>query len=481
MICCTKKRTGFGMGENHELCLHERSGKRIRPGLEYEPSRWRAAGGNACPASHCGVAPGLEHRGQPGSGDAHGFFGTSPGDVRTDRSSIVRGSPASRPDTLGSFTDCGWGNATAAVGRPSRRYLQLILTGVAPIIHAEALLWFPRESELPFCGVGNNLLTEAGCARLIALISREHDWKAEPTYLCNHAAETAWHREFPQIRQLLTIYVADTRPLGWVVAANKGSEKRFRHSDAALLAPFASLVRLYDQSVSQAHEMQQLLLGFARSLTAAVDAKDPRRAGHSERTARIAVEIARQLSLPEIDLGEVYLAGLLHDIGKIGVPEYLFHKTAAWSTQDWQQHQRHTQIGYSFLADLPKLRQIALAVLYHHEHYDGSGYPDGLQSEAIPILARIVAVADAYDAWSTGYWDRSPVSVSEVEKRLLAESGSKWDPQVVQALLAARDALLAIRPGGVGQSFCQHVCQTLTVSEPGESTAKQSDVEAYEI
>jgi hypothetical protein len=189
------------------------------------------------------------------------------------------------------------------LGRPSRRYLQLILTGVAPIIHAEALLWFPRESELPFCGVGNNLLTEAGCARLIALISREHDWKAEPTYLCNHAAETAWHREFPQIRQLLAIYVADTRPLGWVVAANKGSEKRFRHSDAALLAPFASLVRLYDQSVSQAHEMQQLLLGFARSLTAAVDAKDPRRAGHSERTARIAVEIARQLSLPEIDLG----------------------------------------------------------------------------------------------------------------------------------------------------------------------------------
>jgi HD-GYP domain-containing protein (c-di-GMP phosphodiesterase class II) len=367
------------------------------------------------------------------------------------------------------------------LGRPSRRYLQLILTGVAPIIHAEALLWFPRESELPFCGVGKNLLTEAGCARLIALISREHDWKAEPTYLCNHAAEKAWHREFQQVRQLLAIYVADTRPLGWVVAVNKGAEKGFRHSDAALLAPFASLVRLYDQSVSQAHEMQQLLLGFARSLTAAIDAKDPRRAGHSERTARIAVEIARQLSLPEIDLGEVYLAGLLHDIGKIGVPEYLFHKTTAWSTQDWQQHLRHTQIGYSFLADLPKLRQIALAVLYHHEHYDGSGYPDGLQSEAIPILARIIAVADAYDAWSTGYWDRSPVSVSEVEKRLLAESGSKWDPQVVQALLAARDALLAIRPGGVGQSFCQHVCQTLTVSEPGEPTANQSDVEACEI
>jgi len=367
------------------------------------------------------------------------------------------------------------------LGHPSRRYLQLILTGVAPIIHAEALVWFPRESELPFCGVGKNLLTEAGCARLITLITRENDWKAEPTYLCNHVAETAWHREFPQIRQLLAIYVTDTRPLGWVMAVNKGSEKGFRHTDAALLAPFVSLIRLYDQSVAQVQEMQQLLLGFARSLTAAVDSKDPRRAGHSERTARIAVEIARRLSLPGLDLGEVYLAGLLHDIGKIGVPEHLFRKNTPWNAQDMQQFQRHTQVGYSFLADLPKLRQVALAILHHHEHYDGSGYPDGLSGEAIPILARIIAVADAYDAWSTGYLDRPAVSVGEAERRLVAESGSKWDPQVVQALLAARDALLAIRPGGVGQSFCQHVCQNPTVSELDELTANQSDAEVYEI
>jgi len=351
------------------------------------------------------------------------------------------------------------------LGRASARHLHLLLHGVAPIIGAEALFWLPRGSHLPFLGVGKNCLTEAGCARLVAIISREHDWVADSTHICNQAAETAWHKEFPQIRNALALYVADQAPVGWLLAVNKSAGNGFRRTDAAVLAPFASLVRLYDQSVAQMQEMQELLFGFARSLTTAVDAKDPRRAGHSERTARIAVEIARQLNLRDCDLGEIYLAGLLHDIGKLGLPETLFRKSGPWSADEILRFQYHVHIGYTFLADLQKWRNIAPAVLHHHEFYDGSGYPDGLRGEDIPLVARIVAVADAYDALSTGYYDQEPLTISETEKRLRSESGSKWDPNVVRALLEAWDALLAIRPGSVGQSFCEHVGQTLAVSD----------------
>ncbi|MCS7167090.1 MAG: HD domain-containing protein [Gemmatales bacterium] len=339
--------------------------------------------------------------------------------------------------------------------------VQMLLGASVHVLGVETLAWLPSESPLPFACAGTVAWSEGDCARLITLVSREHDWRSQPIYVQDQNQESLWAREFPQVRQMLCLGLVEQVPLGWILAINKTSGERLRRSDSALLMPFLGLLRVLHYSVLRIDELRELLFGFARSLTAAIDAKDPRRTGHSERTARIAVAIARRLSLSDTDLGEVYLAGLLHDIGKLGLPDSLLRNSGRWTPEELQRFRQHVNIGYTFLADLQSLRNILPAILHHHEHYDGSGYPDGLRGEQIPLIARIVAVADAYDALTTGYYDQAPLPLAEVEKRLLQEAGTKWDPCVVSALYAAREELLAIRPGEVGQSFCWHMERAL--------------------
>lgn len=368
------------------------------------------------------------------------------------------------------------------LSREPNANLHLLLTATVPIIGVETLAWVPAESHLPFSCAGDVLWSHGACARLLTLIAREHDWSSHPEYSATSTDSTAWQHEFPQVRQVLALYLAEQKPLGWLLAINKTSNNAFRRRDAALLTPFCGLIRFYHHSTVQLQEMRELLLGFVRSLTAAVDAKDPRRLGHSERTARIAVAIARHLSLSDTDLGEIYLAGLLHDIGKLGIPDSLLRKPGPWSQKDILCFRQHVNIGYSLFADLPMLRNVLPAILHHHEYYDGSGYPDGLKGEQIPLIARIIAVADAYDALTTGYYDVPALPLSEVEKQLRQESGQKWDPRVIQALLQASDELLMIRPGSVGQSFCQHMYQALNAglnleeSKPGSSLSSVYDL-----
>src|SRR5262249_1668079 len=144
-----------------------------------------------------------------------------------------------------------------------------------------------------------------------------------------------------------------------------------------------------------------LLVGLTRSLTAALDAKDAYTHGHSERVARIAVELGREMGLEEDELGNVYLAGLLHDIGKIGVNDTVLNKAGPLTPEEEEHVKKHVTIGYAILRDLHQLKDLLPGVLHHHERYDGQGYPHGLAGDAIPLLARLLAVADSFDAMST--------------------------------------------------------------------------------
>jgi HD-GYP domain-containing protein (c-di-GMP phosphodiesterase class II) len=200
-------------------------------------------------------------------------------------------------------------------------------------------------------------------------------------------------------------------------------------------------------------DLKELLVGLTRSLTAALDAKDRYTFGHSERVARIAVELGREMRLDPDQLGDIYLAGLLHDVGKIGIRDAVLQKTEVLSAEEQEHIQEHVTIGYSILADLRPIRNLLPGVLYHHERFDGKGYPDGLAGEEIPLLARILAVADAYDAMSQSRPYREPLPNREVEERLLAGAGSQWDKQVVDAFCRCRQKIYAIRQRGVGDSL----------------------------
>jgi HD-GYP domain-containing protein (c-di-GMP phosphodiesterase class II) len=224
-----------------------------------------------------------------------------------------------------------------------------------------------------------------------------------------------------------------------------------------LLTPFVALLGLHVRSSDRYQELKDLLVGLTRSLTAALDAKDSYTYGHSERVARIAVELGREMGLSGDELGDIYLTGLLHDVGKIGVRDAILAKVDPLTPEEFEHIKQHVTIGYTILADLRPIRNLLPGVLYHHERIDGTGYPDGLVGEAIPLLARILAVADAYDAMSTTRPYREAMPCRKVEETLVQGAGTQWDKQVVDAFLRCRHKIHAIRQRGVGDSLRQAI------------------------
>jgi HD-GYP domain-containing protein (c-di-GMP phosphodiesterase class II) len=214
-----------------------------------------------------------------------------------------------------------------------------------------------------------------------------------------------------------------------------------------------ALLGLHARSSQRYQDLKDLLVGLTRSLTAALDAKDSYTYGHSERVARIAVELGRELGLQEDELGDIYLTGLLHDVGKIGIRDAVLTKRGPLTPEEFEHVKQHVTIGYAILSDLRPIRNLLPGVLYHHERVDGSGYPDGLAGDAIPLLARILAVADAYDAMSTTRPYREAIPCRKVEEILVQGAGSQWDRQVVEAFLRCRLKIHAIRQRGVGDSL----------------------------
>ena len=185
-------------------------------------------------------------------------------------------------------------------------------------------------------------------------------------------------------------------------------------------------------------ETQSAYLGAIRALAAALDARDPYTAGHSERVSALSVLIARQLSLSEAEVDIIRLGALLHDIGKIGVADHILRKPSALSADEFEQIRRHPGLGARILRKVPFLEPHLAIVELHHERPDGKGYPFGLLGDNIPLDARIVHVADAFDAMTSARAYRPARAASVALVELQRYSGTQFDPASVDAL---QDAL----------------------------------------
>lgn len=180
-------------------------------------------------------------------------------------------------------------------------------------------------------------------------------------------------------------------------------------------------------------------MSFAAGLIATLDARDRYTAGHSAAVAIYCRDIARRMDLPSDTQEKAYLCGLVHDIGKIGLPAGLLEKPGALTLEERRQMQEHSAIGEHILVRVDTYADIAKIVRFHHERIDGEGYPDGLRGDEIPLLSRIIAVADAYNAMTSDrpYRDAMP---SRVARHRLAQAvESQFDTSVV----AAFEAILA--------------------------------------
>ena len=167
--------------------------------------------------------------------------------------------------------------------------------------------------------------------------------------------------------------------------------------------------------------------------------KDRESLGHNRRVAQLCVQIGRELAMTTSELRVLARAGLLHDVGKLAIPDHILDKHAPLDESEWTLMKSHPEIGLSILGDSRSSREL-LAVLYHHERLDGSGYPYGLGAEAIPIEARIVAVADTYDALTSNRPYRKARTQLEARRVVMEEAGRRLDTRVVSAMFAALDA-----------------------------------------
>lgn len=171
------------------------------------------------------------------------------------------------------------------------------------------------------------------------------------------------------------------------------------------------------------------------ALTSAIDANDFYNEGHSARVADYAKEIARRLGKSEIEQKEIYFAALLHDIGKIRVPDEILKSDGDLSEREFDSIKLHSMIGYSIVQGVSENKNIEDAVKYHHERYDGEGYPIGLKGEQIPEYARIICVADSYDAMSSDRRFRKDIPQEFIKEKILQEKGRQFDPEIASVML----------------------------------------------
>jgi putative two-component system response regulator len=183
-------------------------------------------------------------------------------------------------------------------------------------------------------------------------------------------------------------------------------------------------------------ELESVSIGTIRALADALDAKCDYTAGHSLRVSRFAVLIGRQLGLSNEHLRDVELGGILHDIGKIGVPESILWKPDSLTPEEKEIMSKHPVTSADIIGDLKGLYRARQYVRHHHEYYDGTGYPDGLKGEDIPIGARIILVSDAYDAMTTDRPYRKAIGHAKAVAELEKLKGKQFDPDVVDALFA---------------------------------------------
>jgi HD-GYP domain-containing protein (c-di-GMP phosphodiesterase class II) len=206
----------------------------------------------------------------------------------------------------------------------------------------------------------------------------------------------------------------------------------FVREETFIIEKIASQISVALENAGLYEDMRSLFINTVSSLANAIDAKSPWTKGHSERVMNLAAGIATEMGLSESFVEQIRIAGLLHDIGKIGILEALLEKPEKFTDEDFPPMRLHPEKGVAILSPIRQLQDVLPAIFHHHERYDGGGYPDGLSGQDIPLQARIVAVADAFDAMVSDRPYKKGVSVAKALKLIRAGAGSQFDPSVVE-------------------------------------------------
>ncbi|RKY01318.1 hypothetical protein DRP77_09870 [Candidatus Poribacteria bacterium] len=327
-----------------------------------------------------------------------------------------------------------------------REVIKTSLEESARLVGAEisALALLPVRPELEeFAGI--YVLTHEGVPEHI---DREIRSKLEPVVSSFFGDEVS-------LKELTTIPMASNlafgsfpeRVEGFITALLIGGEgtvigfisamsehEKFDWIDVRLLQMMGYDVAAAIQRAIATEEIRATTESAIRALARAVEKRDPPTLGHSERVARIAVLIGEELGFDQVRLEKLRVAGLLHDIGKIGVPDWILKKPGKLTEEEYAKIKEHPDIGASILEEVPQLREIIPWIRHHHERMDGKGYPAGLSDDQIPLEARILAVADAFDAMTSDRVYRPALPLEEVVRIMEEGKDKQWDGKLVDLL-----------------------------------------------
>jgi len=317
-------------------------------------------------------------------------------------------------------------------------------------IGAKSIIFVPNEEEnvrLPPYMIGESIDFD----RRAVLEASGHDFSSGP--LVRNRIHDQRH---PELRQLVAVEIRNKESAyGWLLAVNRAdgvhcsldgarSEAEFGTYEATLLSSAAAVIATYGLNRELLRRKEKLLLDLVRCLVSAIDAKDDYTRGHSVRVAQFARCLAEQLNWSSERCDQIYMTGLLHDVGKIGVPDAVLNKPDTLDESERELIRKHPDHGWSILHRLKELGHVIPGVVHHHEEFNGQGYPDRLEGEQIPIEGRLIAVVDAYDAIvsARAYRDGSPHE--EALNILLEGAGTQWDPEIVRAFEKAADTIASL-------------------------------------
>ncbi len=223
----------------------------------------------------------------------------------------------------------------------------------------------------------------------------------------------------------------DSNSYGWLGIVSFNLKENFRRSELKLLTSMAEQLAIVIANTDLYHDLERFLINMIKSLVYAIEAKDVYTRGHSERVSDICMLMANRLALGKEEKNDLHWASILHDVGKIGVPEKILNKVGPLDDKEYEIIKEHPAKGYNILKPIDQLTDVLPSILHHHERYDGRGYPNGLKGEEIPLTARIISVVDTFDAITSRRAYRSARAPEEALKIIEDVAGTQLDPYLV--------------------------------------------------
>lgn len=374
--------------------------------------------------------------------------------------------------------------------------MRIVLPRLRQIIVSEALAFLPVEPDgvddagrsgrvgSPSFWAGRRVIDDRTCSDLVG---RFRETSAQQTVVKNNMHLDDELKCYAGLKSCVIVQVSKSDFVaGWLIALNRlgdevstpaddsngeslGWDMEFGTFEAGLLAAASVMLSTHARNIHLFREQENLLVGVIRALVNAMDAKDSYTCGHSDRVALMARRLGEELGMDSKECEQLYMTGLLHDVGKIGVPDEVLNKPGRLTTEELELIKQHPVIGYRILKHLRQFNYVLPGVLHHHEAVDGSGYPHGLMDEAIPVSARILAVVDAFDAMTSCRPYRDAMPTEKAESILLKGAGTQWDARSVDAFFSALDDMHQI----CAASY-EHTRSLLAAEEPDSTTFEES-------